>query len=175
MGLAGAQITLAIATNPADRLGPVNLTNGTAYWVAVRATNTIGTSADSTPRVAATWSTPLVTGVTVTAQNGSLTNPVNRRLNISWTTFSTGNVTNSRVTVYSDAALTNQVAQFNTSNNVGRLASTATTLLTTNNRTFTPGTTYYVVVQASTTAVNFIAGSTPIYGANSTPATSVTP
>jgi len=150
------------------------LTNGTAYWIAVKATNTIGTSADSTPRVAATWATPLVTGVTVTAQNGTL-NPVNRRLNISWTTFATGNVTNSRVTVYSDAALTTQVAQFNTSGNVGRLASTATTLLTTNNRTFTAGTTYYVVVQASTTAVNLIAGSTPVYGANSTPATAVTP
>ena len=150
------------------------LTNGTNYWVAVKATNTIGTSADSAPRVAATWTTPLVTGVTVTAQNGSLTNPVNRRLNISWTTFATGNVTNSRITVYSDAALTNQVAQYNTSGSVGRLGSTATTYQTANNRTFTAGTTYYVVVQASTTPVNVINGSTPVYGSNSA-STAVTP
>jgi hypothetical protein len=105
--------------------------------------------------------------VTVTAQNGTLTNPVNRRLNISWTTFATGTVTNSRITVYSDAALTNQVAQYNTSGLVGRLASTATTYRTADNRTFTTGTTYYVVVQASTTPVNLILGSTPVYGSNS--------
>ena len=150
------------------------LTNATNYWVAVNATNAVGTSADSAPRVAASWATPLVTTVTVTAQNGNL-NPVNRRLNISWTVFAGAAVTNSRITVYSDAALTNQVAQYNTSGSVGRVASAATTYTTANNRTYTPGTTYYVVVQATTTPVNLINGSTPVYGANSTPATSVTP
>jgi hypothetical protein len=143
------------------------LTNGTNYWVAVKATNTIGTSADSAPRVAAAWVTPLVTGVTVSSRAGGLTNLVNRRLDISWTVFATGNVTNSRITVYSDAALTNQVAQYNTSGSVGRLASTATTYRTANDRTFTTGTTYYVVVQASTTPVNLIFNSTPVYGSNS--------
>jgi hypothetical protein len=152
------------------------LTNATNYWVAVNATNAVGTSADSTPRVAATWVTPLVTAVTATAQNGTLTNPVNRRLNISWSVFASATITNSRITVYSDAALTNQVAQYNTAGfQVGRVGSAVTTYLTANNRTFTPGTTYYVVVQASTTPVNANNGSTPIYGANSTPATSVTP
>ena len=147
------------------------LTNATAYWVAVKATNTIGTSADSTPRVSATWATPLVTGVTVTAQNGTLTNPVNRRLSFSWTTFATGNVTNTQITVYSDAALTNVVATYNTSGGVGRLASAAATYgpqPAANTRVYNAGTTYYISVKASTTAVNLINGSTPVYGAATT-------
>jgi hypothetical protein len=150
------------------------LTNATNYWVAVNATNAVGTSADSAPRVAATWASPLVVVSSVTAANGTLTAPVNRRLTINWTTFATGAVTNSHITVYSDAALTNVVAQYNTSANVGRLASAAATYQTANVRLYTAGTTYYVVVQASTTPVNLIAGSTPIYGANSSPATAVT-
>jgi hypothetical protein len=137
------------------------LTNGTNYWVAVNATNTIGTSADSTPRVAAAWTSSLVTNVVVNAVNGNLTNPVNRRLYFTWNAFAPAAITDTMIVV-TNAGTGATVATYHTGTLAGNFltatsaaaayASLAAPVPAAGTRLYNAGTTYNVTVSVSTTA-----------------------